>query len=126
MHIEARIDQDRKTALALKGVENVVIERVGFAFDDLRTRRAIDVTDRSDALPPFRFHITSDGHETARIAVDRADVEDRGGLLDGNHRCKRHEFGTRQLAFMPQWCEPEGPGNGQNLWQDRDDRVHRI
>ena len=96
MHIEARIDQDRKTALALEGVENVVIERVGFAFDDLRTRRAIDVTDRSDALPPFRFHITSDGHETARIAVDRADVEDRGGLLGGNHRCKRHEFGTRQ------------------------------
>jgi hypothetical protein len=52
VHIETRIDQDRKAALTLEGVENVVIERVGVAFDDLRTRRAIDMNDRGDTLPP--------------------------------------------------------------------------
>ena len=95
MHVKARIDQDRKTALALKGVENVVIERVGVAFDDLRACRAVDMNNRRDAFAPFRLDVASDGHEAAGIGVDRAYIEDRCCLLGRDHRRKRHEFGAR-------------------------------
>ena len=32
------------------------------------------MNDRGDTLPPFRFHVAGDGHEAARIGVDRTDI----------------------------------------------------
>jgi len=47
------LTKSRKTALAPERIQNIVTERVGFAFDDLLTCRTVDMNDLRDSFPPF-------------------------------------------------------------------------
>ena len=50
--------------------------------------------DRRNAFAPGRPHVTSDGHESAGVSVDRIDVENLARPLHRDDRSKRHEFGA--------------------------------
>src|SRR5947199_308650 len=50
VNVEAGVDQHGKTGLAFECAENVVIKRVSVPFDDLRTRRPVDMNHGGDPV----------------------------------------------------------------------------
>src|SRR5438552_4747635 len=75
MRIETGVDQDGQAGLRLETGQDVEIERVVGAADDLRSRCVVDMNHRWDSLPPALCGGTTDRHKTCGVAVDPTDIE---------------------------------------------------
>ena len=76
MHVETRIDQTGKLVSRSNALENIVIERIVGAVDDLGSCRMVDVDHGGNTGAPFRAHIASNRHVTAGTPGDVRYIED--------------------------------------------------
>src|ERR1700741_4143221 len=67
MHVEAGVDQHRHAGQRLVGGEDVVIERILPALDDLGTRLAVNMHHRGNARLPAIAYPAGRGHESGGI-----------------------------------------------------------
>src|SRR6516165_3460878 len=96
MHIETGIDQDRETGLSIEGAENVVVEGIIIAVDDLGPRRKVDMDDRGNAIAPSGVDVARNGHVTAGPLVDVANVKNLRGFFTLDNGREGHEFRARK------------------------------
>src|SRR5918994_2839315 len=101
MHVEAGVDEARKTCQLSILIDDPVVAGVSFLIDDLRPRSAVDMHYGGTIFSHPLGALKGDCHKPRRIPRSRQIFITLISKVRQGDRSKRHELGTVESLIQP-------------------------